>query len=88
MTLVVDQHKQQPERNPSEFLRRDAPNLIWPADDSWFVVSEIDFDSTLVGGSSMLINAIVESPKLEAWQVEPVDSLADDADKVNRATKA
>jgi hypothetical protein len=88
MTLVAGQSKQKPERGPSGFLRRDAPNLIWPADDSWFVASEIDFDSTLVGGSSMLINAIVDSPKLEAWQVEPADSLADDADKVNRATQA
>jgi hypothetical protein len=63
--------------------RRDVPNLIWPADRSWFVVSEVDFDSTLVGGSAELIKAIVESPALEAWQVEPTDSLAIDADKIN-----
>jgi hypothetical protein len=56
--------------------RRDVPNLIWPADRSWFVVSEVDFDSTLVGGSAELIKTIVESPALEAWQVEPTDSLA------------
>jgi hypothetical protein len=62
---------------------RDVPNLIWPADRSWFVVSEVDFDSTLVGGSVELIKAIVESPALEAWQVEPTDSLAFDADKIN-----
>jgi hypothetical protein len=65
--------------------RRDAPNLIWPADHSWFVASEVDFDSTLVGGSAELIKAIVESSELEAWQVEPTDSLADDADKINAA---
>jgi hypothetical protein len=62
---------------------RDVPNLIWPADRSWFVASEVDFDSTWVGGSGELIKAIVESPLLEAWQVEPTDSLAFDADKVN-----
>lgn len=63
--------------------RRDVPNLIWPEDRSWLVASEVDFDSTLVGGSAELIEAIVESPALEAWQVEPADSLAADADKIN-----
>jgi len=62
---------------------RDAPNLIWPADRSWLVASEVDFDSTLVGGSAELIQAIVDSPKLEAWKVEPTDSLAAEADRVN-----
>jgi hypothetical protein len=66
---------------------RDAPNLIWPADHSWLVASEVDFDSTLVGGSAELIQAIVDSPKLEAWRVEPTDSLAADADKVNAASR-
>jgi hypothetical protein len=65
--------------------RRDAPNLIWPADHSWFVASEVDFDSTLVGGSAELIKAIVESSELEAWQVAPTDSLAADADEINGA---
>ncbi len=67
----------------SEDLWREAPNLIWPADESWFVASEMDFDSTLVGGSDKLIEAIVESSKLEAWQVEPSNSLAINADKIN-----
>lgn len=65
-------------------ITRGRPDLIWPADHTWFVVSEVDFDSTLVGGSAELIKAIVDSPELEAWQVEPTDSLAVDADKVNR----
>lgn len=69
--------------DPSEYLRREAPNLIWPADESWFVASEVDFDSTLVGGTDKLIEAIVESSKLEAWQVEPSNSLAINADKIN-----
>ena len=62
---------------------RNAPNLIWPADHSWLVASEVDFDSTLVGGSAELIEAVVECPRLEAWRVEPTDSLAADADRVN-----
>jgi hypothetical protein len=35
------------------------PNLIWPSDHSWYVVSEYDFDSTLVGGGRDLIDAIL-----------------------------
>jgi len=62
---------------------RESPNLIWPADHSWFVASDVDFDSTVIGGEPMLIESIVESPKLEAWQVAPADSLAADADKIN-----
>jgi len=72
-----------PEPDSSELLRRRAPNLIWPADHAWLAVSEVDFDSTLVGGSAELIQEIVESTELEAWQVEPTDSLAADADKIN-----
>ena len=72
-----------PERESSSFLQREAPNLIWPGDHSWFVASEVDFDSTLVGGSAVLINAIIESSKLEARRIRPTDSLADDADTVN-----
>ena len=72
-----------PKPDPSLFRHRQAPNLFWPADHSWSVASEVDFDSTLVGGRAELIEGIVESPKLEAWQVEPTDSLAADADKVN-----
>lgn len=74
-----------PKQDPAEFRRREAPNLIWPADHSWFVASEVDFDSTLVGGSTVLIDAILESPKLEAWEVDPADSLAADGDKINGA---
>lgn len=75
-----------PEADPDsvELSRgRDAPNLIWPGDHSWLVASEVDFDSTLIGGSAELIQSIVDSPKLEAWHVEPTDSLAADADKIN-----
>ena len=66
-------------RSPYQY----APSLIWPSDHSWLVASEVDFDSTLVGGSADLIEEIVNSPELETWQVEPTDSLAADADKIN-----
>ncbi|MGN6217148.1 MAG: hypothetical protein ACTHN7_09375 [Solirubrobacterales bacterium] len=68
-----------------DWTRRKPPNLIWPEDCSWLVASEVDFDSTLVGGGAELIEAIVASPALEAWQVEPTTSLACYADKINVA---
>lgn len=74
-----------PEREELDWKWREAPSLIWPTDHSWLVASEVDFDSTLVGGSADLIKAIVDAPDLEAWQVEPTDSLAADADKINKA---
>jgi hypothetical protein len=60
-----------------------SPNLIWPADRAWFVASEVNFDSTLVAGTSALIEEILDSPALEAWPVAPDSSLAYDADLVN-----
>jgi hypothetical protein len=61
-----------------------SPNLFWPADRAWCVASEVDFDSTLVGASARAIREILETPGLDAWPVEPADSLAADADLINR----
>ncbi len=45
--------------------------------------TEIDFDSTIVAGSSELIAAVLAEPALETWPVDPDDSLAHDADTLN-----
>ena len=52
-----------------------SPNLMWPADKSWFVATEIDFDSTLVGGTEELVETLLATEGLEAWRVEVSDSL-------------
>jgi hypothetical protein len=62
---------------------RQSPNLFWPEDRAWCVATEIDFDSTLVGGSAQLIADILAAPPLESWAVKPDDSLAFDADTIN-----
>jgi hypothetical protein len=59
------------------------PNYIWPVDHAWFLATDIDFDSTLVGGSSALVEAILDSKELEALQVGPHDFLTSDADHIN-----
>jgi hypothetical protein len=60
-----------------------SPNLFWPADRAWCVATEIDFDSTLLGGTTELIEAVLEAPTLDSWPVRPDDSLAFDADQIN-----
>jgi hypothetical protein len=60
-----------------------VPNMMWPFDRSWLVIGEVDFDSTLIGGSAGMVQAIVESPALEALVVKADTSLAADADKIN-----
>ncbi|NAZ86331.1 hypothetical protein [Kineococcus indalonis] len=60
-----------------------SPNLLWPLDRSWCLASEIDFDSTLIGGSAELIKAVLAAPGLEAWQVTEDDDLGLFADTLN-----
>lgn len=47
------------------WFRAQSPNLLWPAHHSWCVASEIDFDSTLIGGSPGLIEAVLAAPGLD-----------------------
>jgi hypothetical protein len=68
--------------DPDWFIPQ-SPNLIWPQDRSWYVASEIDFDSTLVGGSYQLIEDLLAEPGLETWPIGPGDSLAEDGDLIN-----
>jgi hypothetical protein len=63
-----------------------SPSLLWPANQSWCVSTEIDFDSTLVGGTEDLINAILTATGLDAWPVEPDDDLTAFADVLNRCS--
>ncbi|MGZ0066638.1 hypothetical protein [Microbacterium arborescens] len=61
-----------------------SPSLLWPADRAWVMVSEVDFDSTIVGGSRELVDAICRSPELEALPLPADASLSWGADEVNR----
>ncbi|NMM91751.1 hypothetical protein B2J88_46980 [Rhodococcus sp. SRB_17] len=63
---------------------RPSANLVWPQDHSWCVATEVDFDSTLVGCSCEAANAILACSDLEAFPINPDDSLQYDADLVNR----
>jgi hypothetical protein len=78
---LVDGRWQQVPPTPRWFSQ--APNLIWPADRSWFVQSEYDLDSTLVGGSRQLVDSLLDSAELETWEVQRGDSLEAWADRIN-----
>jgi hypothetical protein len=53
--------------------------LFWPSGREWLVASEIDLDSTVVGGTMELIDKIVRSASLEAYEVHLGDLFTVDA---------
>jgi len=61
-----------------------TPSMLWSSKHEWCVATEVDFDSTLVGGPTSLISEILASDELEVWGVGPGDSLASDGDLLNR----
>jgi hypothetical protein len=50
-----------------------SPNICWPEDRAWCVVSEIDFTWSYVGGSAECIEQILGDPELEAIPTRPVE---------------
>lgn len=46
-----------------------SPSLIWPDDRAWVVVTEVDADSTIVGGTAALIRALEAADGVEASEV-------------------
>jgi hypothetical protein len=62
-----------------------TPNLMWPRDRRWCLGTEIDFDSTIVGGSESLVGDLLASPDLETWKIGPNDCLTSDADRINHS---
>jgi hypothetical protein len=60
------------------------PSILWPEDHAWVMVSEIDFDSTIVAGSHELVRAICSDERIEALPLREGADLSWDADDVNR----
>ena len=68
----------------SSFERPGVPVAMWwPTDHSWFVASEIDFDSTLIGCSSDLRDALLRTEQLELLEVPPEADLSEAGDIIN-----
>ncbi|MGZ6273480.1 MAG: hypothetical protein ACXWM8_04200, partial [Candidatus Limnocylindrales bacterium] len=60
----------------------ELPTLLWPTDRAWFVASDPDLDSTLVGGSAALVSAVLDGPLWEAWPAAANDLTCSD-DPIN-----
>lgn len=69
-----------PGMNP---LAVQSANLIWPKDHSWCVVTEIDWDSTLVAGSTDVCAALLADDRLETFAVDYHDDLSWFGDTIN-----
>lgn len=63
--------------------RYQSASLWWPDDRAWFVATEIDLNSTYVGGSDATVAAILASPDLEASSVAPDDPIDFSSDSLN-----
>ncbi|HLI97870.1 MAG TPA: hypothetical protein VKT72_17515 [Candidatus Baltobacteraceae bacterium] len=60
-----------------------TPNLWWPSDHQWCVATEVDLDSTYVGGPAALIDSLLECPSLESLRASENDSITISSDEVN-----
>ena len=65
--------------------RYSSPNLLWPDDHAWALATEIDFDSTLIGGTRALVDDLLAASGLEVMEIAPDASLQWDADTINGA---
>ena len=61
-----------------------SPSILWPQDHKWVLVTEIDFDSTIVAGSRELVAALAQDPDIEASVLQEGADLTWDADEPNR----
>ena len=73
-----------PWRDPNATWFTHSPSLIWPADHAWALVTEIDFDSTVIGGSAALIAALCNDPDLEAFPLGENADLSAEGDSINK----
>jgi len=60
-----------------------SPNLWWPDDHTWCVATDIDLDSTYIGGEIALIDELLADPSFEALAVNASDVRGD---RINTAS--
>ncbi|MFK4760940.1 hypothetical protein ACI3KS_08410 [Microbacterium sp. ZW T5_45] len=61
-----------------------SPSILWPEDRAWTLVTEVDFDSTVVAGTAALIAELCADDRLEALPIPADADLGWDADTINR----
>jgi hypothetical protein len=60
-----------------------SANLWWPNDRAWCVATEVDLNSTYVGGSGACIAELVATPGVEAVKVKSSDGIIGKSDETN-----
>ncbi|MDL4775230.1 hypothetical protein [Actinomadura xylanilytica] len=70
------------DRGPGYFFQQ-SPNVFWPADRAWCAATDIELDSTYVGGSAALVAELLDDPRLETVRASPRDPLGEHGDDVN-----
>lgn len=73
-----------PWADPAAFWSTQSPSLIWPADRAWVLVTEVDYDSTIVCGSAALIAALCADTEIEALPLRENADLTWEGDGLNR----
>ncbi|NVC25176.1 hypothetical protein E7Z53_17270 [Kocuria salina] len=75
-----------PDRAPwvDEPMWAHSPSILWPDDHAWVLATEIDFDSTLVAGTTALVRELVRTPGLEVLPLRTDADLTWDGDALNR----
>jgi hypothetical protein len=61
-----------------------SPSLLWPDDRAWFVATDVDLDSTYLGGSAALVRDLLADARLEAVEAIVTDPVWADSDDINR----
>ncbi|WP_164465989.1 hypothetical protein [Actinoplanes teichomyceticus] len=62
-----------------------SPSLWWPEDHAWCVATDVDLDSTYVGGSRECVEALTTDDHIEAMPISAGDSVTRDSDRLNAA---
>ena len=65
-----------------EFIPQ-SPNVFWPEDHAWCVTTDIDLDSTYIGGSAELARDLLVDARLEVVPVNPTDPISSSSDDAN-----
>lgn len=60
-----------------------SPSLVWPDGRAWMLVTEVDFDSTIVAGTPELVRALCTDPRLEAFALRADADLTWTGDRIN-----
>jgi hypothetical protein len=60
-----------------------SASIWWPSDRTWCVATEIDLDSSYVGGSFACIDQILASGSFEAFKMGPTNGITIASDAIN-----